>query len=58
MHLSTTLSGNAAALIAEAILSVRDWVDGTLLIDTGITDTTIEISRELASEKLKVVKFP
>ena len=55
---ATTLSGNAAADIGDALRSVVDWVDWCLLIDTGISDGTIRVAREIAGPKLVVRAFP
>lgn len=55
---STTLTGNSETLIAGALRSVVDWVDRCLVIDTGISDRTLEIAREVAGEKLVVQAFP
>jgi hypothetical protein len=55
---STTLSGNARDIIADALRSVVDWVDWCLVIDTGITDDTLEIARQIAGEKLVIREFP
>jgi hypothetical protein len=41
---STTLTGNSAGLIADALRSVVDWVDYCLVIDTGVTDGTLEVA--------------
>lgn len=54
---STTLTGNSEAVIADALSSVVEWVDICLIVDTGITDRTLEIAREIAGSKLVVRKF-
>ena len=54
---ATTLSGNSEAIIEDAIRSVCAWVDVCLLIDTGITDSSIERARGVAGEKLLVRRF-
>jgi len=51
---ATILSGNSELLIADAIKCIRDWVEFLLLIDTGITDNTRSIARDLAGSKLYV----
>jgi len=56
--IATMLSGNSEAIIAEAVRGVIDWVDLFLLIDTGITDKTLEIIRELAGAKFRCDSFP
>jgi tetratricopeptide (TPR) repeat protein len=55
---STTLSGNAQDTIADALRSVVEHVDAAILIDTGITDRTVEIAREVCGSKLHVRSFP
>jgi tetratricopeptide (TPR) repeat protein len=55
---STTITGNSAEIIGDALQSVVDWVDWCLLIDTGITDDTIRLARDIAGEKLVVRDFP
>jgi hypothetical protein len=54
---ATILSGNSEALVGDAIRSVRDWVDGVLLIDTGIADRTLKIASDLVGELLIVERF-
>ena len=55
---SVTISGNSRDIIAAALRSVVDWVDWVVLVDTGITDDTIEVARTVAGEKLIVREFP
>ncbi|MFN8590996.1 MAG: hypothetical protein U0031_05980 [Thermomicrobiales bacterium] len=55
---SMTLAGNSAAIIGDAIASVVDWVDHVLVIDTGITDDTLDVARTVAGDKLVVRQFP
>jgi len=55
---STTLTGNNAAVIGDAIRSVAGWVDLCLVIDTGVTDRSLEIAREVAGEKYVERRFP
>jgi predicted GH43/DUF377 family glycosyl hydrolase len=55
---STTLTGNSDEIIGDALRSVIDWVDWCLVIDTGITDDTLEIASEIAGDKLMVRTFP
>jgi len=54
---ATVLSGNSQDIIADAVRSVQDWVDEIILIDTGITDKTIEFARKTAGEKLVVRSY-
>jgi glycosyltransferase involved in cell wall biosynthesis len=58
MIVSTTLTGNNRDLIADALRSVVAWVDFCLIIDTGITDDTLDVARSIAGEKLRVASFP
>jgi glycosyltransferase involved in cell wall biosynthesis len=55
---STTLTGNSASIIADALESVVDWVDRCLVIDTGVTDDTLRIAREIAGDKYVERRFP
>jgi tetratricopeptide (TPR) repeat protein len=54
---SLTLSGNNQDIVADALNSVKDRVDICILIDTGITDNTIEKAREIVGDKLVVKKY-
>lgn len=54
---SVTMTGNNEATIGEAIASVVSWVDAVVLVDTGVTDKSIEIAREIAGDKLVVRRF-
>lgn len=55
---STTLTGNSEALIADALRSVLDLVDVCVVIDTGVTDRTLEVAADIAQSKLIVEAFP
>jgi hypothetical protein len=55
---SMTLTGNSREIIGDALRSVVDWVDWVLVVDTGVTDDTLRIAREVAGEKLVVRQFP
>jgi len=55
---STTLTGNSAPIIEDALRSVVAWVDVCLVIDTGVTDETLTLARAVAGEKLVVRSFP
>lgn len=54
---STTLTGNNAESIADALASVVDWVDHCLVIDTGVTDETLQIARKVAGPKYVERRF-
>jgi tetratricopeptide (TPR) repeat protein len=54
---STTLTGNSESVIADALRSVVDWVDLCLVIDTGVTDRTLEIARQIAGSKYREQRF-
>ncbi|EYF06971.1 glycosyltransferase [Chondromyces apiculatus] len=54
---STTLTGSNADILGDALRSVVDWVDACLVIDTGVTDRSLEIAREIAGDKLVVRTF-
>ncbi len=55
---ATMLSGNSEKIVAEAVRSVAAWVDLFVLIDTGITDQTVQIVQEQAGDKFRTVQFP
>jgi tetratricopeptide (TPR) repeat protein len=55
---TTTLTGNNADIIADALRSAVAWVDWCLVIDTGVTDDTLDIARQVAGDKLVVRQFP
>lgn len=48
---SVTLTGNNDQSIGNAISSVVDWVDICLVIDTGVSDRSLEIASTIAQEK-------
>lgn len=54
---ATMLCANNEAIVAESVRSVIDWVDAFVLIDTGITDDSVQIAREIAGDKLLVRTF-
>ena len=56
--ISLTLTGNNEALIGDAIQSVVGWVDQCLVIDTGVTDRSLEVARRVAGDKYVERKFP
>jgi glycosyltransferase involved in cell wall biosynthesis len=55
---STTLTGNSASIIGEALESVLDWVDCCLVIDTGVSDDTLLVAQRVAGDKCVVRRFP
>lgn len=58
MIVSTTLSGNCRTIIEDALLSVREHVDLCLVIDTGITDSTLNVALATVADKLIIRRFP
>jgi glycosyltransferase involved in cell wall biosynthesis len=56
--ISTTLTGNHEDKIGDALKSVVDWVDQCLVIDTGVTDRSMEVAREIAKDKYVERTFP
>lgn len=57
MIVATTLTGNNESTIGDAIRSVVDHVDKCLVIDTGVTDQSIAVARQVAGDKLVVRQF-
>ena len=53
---STTVCGSSESTIVAMVLSVRDWVDAVVLLDTGVTDSTIHLARSVC-DKVHVVPF-
>jgi hypothetical protein len=58
MIVSTTLTGSNADIIGDALASIAPHVDRCLVIDTGARDSTLEVARRVAGEKLFVREFP
>jgi len=55
--ISTTLAGNNQDIVADALKSVVDWVDGCLVIDTGSDDDTLKTACAVAGRKFYTRKF-
>ncbi|MEX1364986.1 MAG: glycosyltransferase [Nannocystaceae bacterium] len=55
---STTLASNNEEIIGDALRSVVDWVDRCIVVDTGASDRTLDVAREVAGDKLIVRSFP
>ncbi len=56
--ISTTIAGNHESLIGDALRSVVDWVDICLVVDTGSTDGSLRVAREIAGEKYRGCSHP
>lgn len=56
--ISVTLSGNNQDIIGDALKSVSGLVDNYIVIDTGITDNTIEVAKDVCGDKLIIESFP
>ena len=54
--ISVTISGNREGEISDAIRSVVDRVDKVLLVDTGITDHTLDRAKDVAGDKFAMAK--
>jgi len=54
---STTLTGNNADIIADALRSVVEWVDVCLVIDTGVGDETLQVAESVAGSKYVLRRF-
>jgi tetratricopeptide (TPR) repeat protein len=48
---SVTMTGNNEETIGDAIASVAPWVDQVVVVDTGVTDRSLAIARDIAKEK-------
>lgn len=57
MLISTTITNNAEKIIGDALRSVVDKAHLCLVVDTGVTDRSLEIAREVCGEKLRVASF-
>ncbi len=57
MIYSVTLCDNREALVGDALLSVLSVVDFCLVIDTGITDRSLDVAREVCGERLRTARF-
>ena len=47
---ATIIAKNEADRISKAILSVQDWVDEVIVVDSGSTDETVRIARSLGAK--------
>lgn len=56
--ISFTLTNNQEDKIVDALRSIKDVVDKCLVIDTGVTDRTIELAQEEVGAKLLSFKHP
>lgn len=56
MIVSVTVTDSREAEIAGALRSVVDHVDRVLLVDTGVTDRTVERAQDVAGDKLVVTE--
>ena len=54
---STTLTGNNAEIIGDALRSALAWADHCLVIDTGVTDESLAIAKEIAGPKFVSRRF-
>jgi hypothetical protein len=57
MIVSCTITDNRQHVIADALRSIIDHVDKCIVIDTGVTDRTLEVADEVAGKKLVVSRF-
>lgn len=55
---SATLCNGGEDIIKGALHSVVNWVDLCILLDTGITDNTLQVAKEVAGDKLLVRNLP
>lgn len=57
MLVSTTLTGNNQEIIGPALCSVIDQVDLCIVIDTGVTDLSLEVAKAICGDKLRIEKY-
>lgn len=57
MIFSTTLTGNCQDIIADALKSALPQVDKCLVIDTGATDDTLRVAKDVCGEKFVLRRF-
>jgi glycosyltransferase involved in cell wall biosynthesis len=55
--ISVTLLGNNEGTVGDALRSVIDYVDTCVIINTGITDRSLEIAREIGGDKIQVIDY-
>jgi hypothetical protein len=55
---SVTLTNGGGDVLRDALLSVVGWVDACILLDTGITDNTVQVAQQAAGDKLLLQKQP
>ncbi|KAF6253721.1 hypothetical protein COO60DRAFT_1703697 [Scenedesmus sp. NREL 46B-D3] len=55
---SVTLTNGGGDELRGALLSVVKWVDACIVLDTGITDNTVEVAKLAAGDKLLLQKLP
>jgi tetratricopeptide (TPR) repeat protein len=55
---ATMLCGNSEPLVSDAVRSVIDYVDRLLLVDTGCTDGSVQLVKQIAGDKLELRCFP
>ncbi len=48
------ITGNEEDLIEDCIASIVQWVDEIVLVDTGVTDKTLERAKLVGGDKLKI----
>lgn len=53
---SITVTSSRESIIGDAIRSVEPWVDCVLIVDVGIEDRTLEVVKEIAGDKVRVVQ--
>lgn len=56
MLVSVTITDNREDEIVGALLSVADHVDRVLVVDTGVTDQTLQRAQSIAGDRLSIVK--
>lgn len=52
------MTANSEAVIGDALRSCEPWVDVVVVVNTGITDGTLDVAHAVAGDKLRVFTKP
>lgn len=54
---SITITSNRESIIEDAIKSVKDFVDYVIVVDLGISDSTVEVAKKVAGDKVQLITY-